>query len=311
MTQPLVFTKSNKSVKDIIGNGLTYDVETTESGAQFYGVNETWVESTSVVTQHTATTCILGGDADVDNFLKATRSNLQDLMGEQIAAKVKAIKKQFMQSFYYGYRTGAGIDAKKFDGLHYLLRYGEATYPNYPNTIILGGASTPDVTFGVDEIEKAIDFIKNGKADLVMMTKNMRRLINVYLHAAGGITYQDQANGRVQGLFGVPVGVSDYISDAENCDLLYEGAVYGQNYAEGTGIGTSDESTSIFILQFAPQAVCGIQSLPITTVKLGDLETKDGTRVRIKWYPSLMLQSVISAAKITGIDSVTQAVAAT
>ena len=68
--------------KDIVGNGLTYDVETTMSGADFYSVGDTWVESTGTVTQHTAHTKILGGDADVDNYLKATRSNVQDLMAE-------------------------------------------------------------------------------------------------------------------------------------------------------------------------------------------------------------------------------------
>jgi len=34
---------------------------------------------------------------------------------------------------------------------------------------------------------------------------------------------------------------------------------------------------------------------------MGSLETKDAERVRIKWYPGLMLQSIISAAKVSGI----------
>jgi hypothetical protein len=92
--------------KDIKGNGLTYNQETTLSGADFYNVNDDWKESTSVVTSVTATTTILGGDADVDNFLKATRSNEQDLMQEQIAAKTKAIKRKFLDAFFYGYVTG-------------------------------------------------------------------------------------------------------------------------------------------------------------------------------------------------------------
>ena len=33
--------------KNILGNGLTYNVETTLSGAQFYAPGDTWVESTS------------------------------------------------------------------------------------------------------------------------------------------------------------------------------------------------------------------------------------------------------------------------
>ncbi len=75
--------------KDIRGNGLTYNVEATRSGVDFYSVGETWQEKTSTVDQTTAVTTILGGDADVDNFLKATRSDLQDLMQEQIASKTR------------------------------------------------------------------------------------------------------------------------------------------------------------------------------------------------------------------------------
>ena len=60
---------------DIKGNGLTYDVEATISGSDFYAVGDTWVEKTSTVTQTTAHTKILGGDADVDEYLAATRSN--------------------------------------------------------------------------------------------------------------------------------------------------------------------------------------------------------------------------------------------
>ena len=41
----------------------------------------------------------------------------------------------------------------------------------------------------------------------------------------------------------------------------------------------------------------------ITTDRIGNLETKDAKRTRIKWYPGLMLQSLISCSKVTGIDA--------
>lgn len=289
--------------KDILGNGLTYDIESKMSGAQFYGVNETWVESTSEVEQTTATTTILGGDADVDNFLKATRSNLQDLMGEQITAKTKAIKRAFMEMFYYGYQTGGGVDTKGFDGLQYLIRHERLTYPNYPNTVAVGSGSNTEVALGLESLEEAIDFIKNGKAEMILMSKLMRRSINTKLFAVGGLTYGDVQKGRIQTLFEVPVFTSDYISDTEDLTKNYytSGNEWGFNYAGGTGY-TADGGTTIFILQFAPEAVCGLQSLPITVEKLGALETKDAVRVRIKWYPSLMLQSIITVAKVTGVD---------
>ena len=293
--------------KDIVGNGLTYNVETTMSGAQFYSVNETWVESTSAVTPTTAVTAILGGDADVDNFLKATRSNVQDLMTEEITAKTKAIKKAFMEMFYYGYYyAGAGYDAKGFDGLHYLIR---STTSPYANVVAVGASGAPDETFSLGALEETVDLVKNGKPDMMVMTKIMRRYINTYLRGVGGITYGEAQNARVQELFGVPVVTSDYISNLETCSLAAPTA-YGHQPSNGTAIGTSVAGTTIFVLQFAPEAVCGVQSGGgIQVEKLGNLETKDASRVRIKWYPGLMLQNILTVAKCTGIDAATQAVA--
>ena len=297
--------------KDIVGNGLTYNVETTLSTAKFYGVNETWTEATSVTTPATAVTTILGGDADVDRFLQVTRSDQNDLMAEQIASKTRAIKHAFMNMFYYGYYyAGAGADSKGFDGLHYLIR---STTSGYDNVVAVGATGVPTVALSMMNLEKAVDLIKTGTPDLMLMSKLMRREINQYLHAAGGITYVDQANARVQTLFGVPVAVTDEISDNEDCTKQY-GTLYGFDYTMATTFtptATTAAGTTIFVLRFAPEAVCGLQSGGgITVERLGSLETKDAERVRIKWYPGLMLQSIISASKVTGIATVTQAVAA-
>ena len=281
----------------IVGNGLTYNTELTEATAQFYAVGDDWVESTPTVEQATAVLRILGGDADVDNFLKATRSNINDLKAEAIAAKVKAIKKAFMTQFYYGY---SGVDAKAFSGLHYLI--SSSTY----NTQAMGTAVNACEALSMTKLEATIDMIKGFTPDIMMMSKQMRRNINTYLHTAGGITYEDRANRRVQTVFGIPVGVSDYISDAENCNELY-GATYGQDHDEGiswTAPTDADEAaTTIFILSFDPKGCCGLQSGAMTTVPIGDLEIKDASRFRIKWYVSMMLQNLLSCSKICGIEN--------
>ena len=276
---------------DIIGNGLTYNVETTEPTTQFYEVGDTWVEGTGTVTPTTAVLRILGGDADLDNFLKATRSNINDLKAEMIAAKVKALRYQFLTTFLYGYNTG---NPKEFNGMHFLINSG--TY----NTVPVATNVTTPVVLSMEKLEETVDKIKGWKPDLMVMSKAMRRAINKYLLAAGGITYEDKANKRVQTLYGIPVGVSDYVKDTENCDQLIGSTYYG--YEPTTPIATSDASTSIFIFTFDPKGCCGCQNGTITTVPIGDLETKDASRFRIKWYVSCMLQSIISCSKITGLQ---------
>jgi len=277
--------------KDIVGNGLTYDVETTMSGADFYSVGDTWVESTGTVTQHTAHTKILGGDADVDNYLKATRSNVQDLMAEQIEAKTKAIRHAYLNTFFYGY---AATETKRFDGVHQLLT--SETY----NTIAVGGSGSPAV-LSMEKVEELIDLITDGKPDMLVMTKQMRRSINVYLKSVGGLTYDESANKRVQTILEVPVHESDFLPNDEACDKDY-GNGYGHQPTDGTALGDDDNSTSIFALQFGAKALSGVQSMGITTEKFAKLENKDGARTRIKWYPGLMMQSIISCSKLTGLQ---------
>ena len=286
--------------KDIKGNGLTYNVETTLSGAKFYHVGDVWVESTSEVTQATAYTAILGGDADVDNFLQATRGDLQNLMQEQIVAKTKAIKKTFLEEMIYGYLTG-GITLG-FDGIHYLIRNSTA---GQNNTVAVATSLGTGLSLSLERLEKAVDLVRGDKPDLLLMSKAMRRGINKYLNGVGGITKREAQDVTIQTLFGVDIAETDYIRDNESADLQYGtneagDAVYGHNYGDTDG-EDNDYSTTIFVVRLAPEALCGIQSQALTVDKLGHLETKDADRVRIKWYPGIMLQKIITCAKVTGI----------
>lgn len=277
---------------DILGNGLTYNIEETEASAQFYLVGGDWVESTGETTQVTATLKILGGDADVDNYLMTTRSNINDLKAEVIQSKVKAVKYEFMDEFYYGHTT---LDAKGFNGLHKLIE--SATY----NTHAIGTATTTEKLLLMTELEETIDMLKVNEPELMIMSKLMRRNINKYLRGVGGITYTDAGQGRIQSLFGIPVAVSDYIRNTENCLNDYTGLGGVDDWGYDNDVLTTDTATSIFILSFGSKACQGLQASPINIEDLGVLEIKDAHRYRIKWYCSLMLQNILTCTKCTGI----------
>lgn len=53
----------------IQGNAYAYDAERILPGTAFRTVNEAYIESTGVVNQASENLVILGGDADVDQFL--------------------------------------------------------------------------------------------------------------------------------------------------------------------------------------------------------------------------------------------------
>ena len=67
---------------------MTYNREATLPAATFYDVGDTWTEATPTFTQVTAALKILGGDADVDNFIQATYADPNDVEAEVIACTV-------------------------------------------------------------------------------------------------------------------------------------------------------------------------------------------------------------------------------
>ena len=87
---------------EITGNSLTYNRENAAPTAAFFDVGDTWTESTPTFTQVTTALAILGGDADVDNYLKTTRSNIQDLEAAVIELKAKAVRDKFEDTFING-----------------------------------------------------------------------------------------------------------------------------------------------------------------------------------------------------------------
>jgi len=270
--------------EELMGNSLTYNTITTDAGAGFYPVNGTWTESTPTLTQATVTLKILGGDADIDNFLLATRSNKMDLKGTILENKIKAVQYAFMDKFFYGSATS---DPNEFTGLQGLI--SSTTY----NTVSAG--STTGTLLSMTKLRQAIDLIPNAWSPThIAMSKQLRRYITVYLDSLGASfpTGRNDWGKMVQYYDGLEIIVDDHILDTET-------AASGV-YTAKTGGG----NTTIFILSFAPQACSGVQGQGgIKTVPLGDLETKDASRYRIKWYCGLKFEDIRSCAKVDGIDA--------
>ena len=274
----------NLPFESLLGNSLTYDTITTRSGASFYSVGDTWTESTPSLTQATVTLKILGGDADVDNFLLATRSNKIDLQGTVLEDKILAVKEKFLDTFVYGSAT---VDVKQFNGLQLLLT--DTTY----NTVHAGTGTGSAAT--IAKMRECVDLITgwNGGTH-ILMSKKMRRLMATYLDSVGA-TMPRAVNtfGKTIDTFdGKEIIVSDHIV---NTELAATG-----KYSAKTGGNT----TSMYFLTFAPQALSGVQgSEGIKTVPIGELETKDATRHRIKWYCGLKFENIRSCAKFDGIKT--------
>lgn len=267
---------------EILGNSLTYDTITTDSTASYYSVGDTWTESTPSITQATATLKILGKDADIDNFLLATRSNKLDLKGTVLGNAVKVVQTKYIDGFYYG---DASTDTKTFNGLHKLLT--STTY----NTVEEGSGTAASV-LNISNWRKAMDLIKGRKPSLMTMTLGMRRSVATYLDSVGD-KFPREVNA-----FGKTVETFDGIEIAPDEHMVATELLAGGSYSAKTG----GASTSIFIMAFDEDAITGIQGPDsIVTVPLGDLETKDANRWRIKWYCGLMFQDLRASSHLTGV----------
>ena len=268
---------------EIVGNGLTYNQEKTLPSIDFYDVGDTWVESTPTFEQKTANLKIMGGDADVDNFIKSTRSNIQDLEAAVIELKAKALRDKFEETFVYGEAT---TNPKQFDGLRKLVDTGTAS----DQVIAMGDTGA---TLTLTKLDELIDAVKGGKPDMLLMSRRSRRKINALVRAAGGMmeTDRDKWGNFIQFWDGVPIGVNDWVLDTHVLSGGVETAT------------TGDTCSTIYAVQVGEGALCGLTSPGHLTVEpVGSLETKDATRTRVKWYVSLALFSSVKVAALIGVQ---------
>jgi hypothetical protein len=268
---------------EIVGNGLTYNQENTLPSIDFYDIGDTWAESTPTFNQITANLKIMGGDADVDNFLKTTRSNIQDLEAAIIELKAKALKDKVEETFIYG---DSVTSAKQFDGLRLLIDTTSAS-----DQVIAMGATGATLT--LDKLDELIDAVKGGKPDMLLMSRRSRRKINSLTRAAGGMmdTDRDSWGNFVQLWDGIPIGTNDWILDTHTVAASLETAT------------TGGDCSTIYAVQFGEGALCGLTSPGFLQVEpIGSLEDKDASRTRVKWYCSLALFSSVKAAALIGVQ---------
>ena len=148
-------------LSEVIGTAVTYNREATMPAATFYDVGDTWTEATPTFTQITTALKILGGDADVDNFLQATYADTNDIEAEVIASRAKTVAHKFSDTFFNG---DAAIDTKSFDGIHKIIPAGQS---------MVTGANGAALTLPL--LDMLVDLVQPGKPEILLMSKRTRR----------------------------------------------------------------------------------------------------------------------------------------
>jgi hypothetical protein len=82
---------------------------------------------------------------------------------------------------------------------------------------------------------------------------------------------------------GIPIGVNDWISDAQT-------------------VGSSTDCSTIYAVQFGEGGLVGLTSPGgLQVERVGSLESKDASRTRVKWYVATALFNTLKLAKLTGV----------
>jgi len=256
---------------EINGNGLTYNRVNAYSTVAFYAVGDAWAATDPTFTQVTSTLTICGGDADVDNYIRKTRSNIQDAEAAVVALKAQALANKYEDTFVNGLVSG---DANSFNGIDYLCVSGQKV-----------GLGTDGGALTLTKLDEMIDKIKPGKPDLLLMSRRSRRQIKVLARAAGtNLTIGKGKLGEEIELYGdVAIYINDWIADNKT-------------------VGTSSDCSTIYAMKLGEGALAGLSAPGLMEVeRIGSLETKDATRTRIKWYSSLALFNTLTLAQLYGI----------
>jgi HK97 family phage major capsid protein len=268
---------------EINGNALTYNRELTNPLAEWHGANDDWSTSPNLTfTQKTASLYILGQNADVDNYAKQTRSNINDLQSITIEMTTKAIRNELELTLLYGNNT---LIPNQFDGLIKLIDTGTAS-----DQLIAAGASG-GATLTLTMVDQLIDAVIGGKPDLLLMCAKTRRKLTDLSRAAGNnLQWTNVLGAQVESYNGIPIQTSNLIKVAHTVSGSVETAM------------TGGASNTIYAIRFGEDALCGLTGGGgMQVINIGDLETKDATRTRIKMYCGLVLFSQLSCAALIGI----------
>ena len=128
-------------------------------------------ESTGIVNPMSETLKIFGGTGRVDRALVKTQGNLNDLRSIQDGMKAKSAALDFTKVFFKGDESS---DPKAFDGLQKRI---------VGNQLLAAGSTSGGDPLTLAMLDELLDQIQGG-ADMLFMSKTMRRKINSLMRAA-------------------------------------------------------------------------------------------------------------------------------
>lgn len=263
--------------ENITGNAYAYDKDKVLPGTAFRTVNEAYVESTGVINQDTEGLVILGGDADVDQFIEKTmQSSRGVLMADQVRMKLESAQSTYVDAMFNG---DVSVNPKGFDGLRKRL---------VGSQVVDSTAAASSEGF-LDDLDTLFGQVTAGSPDVVYAP---RELI-----------------GRLKSL-GRKVGGADYITSeiTGRREFTWNGVAFvdpGEHWSGRRILPFDAAGSDLYAVKFASSfnesGVLGITNGGLQAYYLGELQEKPAIRTRIDFYTGLVVQGGSAAARLRGV----------
>lgn len=267
--------------KDITGNSIAYNRESSLPGVGFRGVNEAYTASTGILNPMTERLVIAGGDLDVDKFIVDTEGEEQRTMHEEM--KLRALSLAWTRKFVKG---DTASDAREFDGLQTRVTGDQ---------VISAGTTANGAALSLAILDKAIDQTFNPTH--ILMSKAMARKFSAAARStsiSGYITWdKNEFGSRVLAYNDLPIITVD-LDNTETAILPF---------TEAANSGT-DTATSIYVLGIGPLGLTGIQNGLPQVRDLGELDSEPKFRTRIEWYNGLAIYHGRAVTRIKHIGDI-------
>lgn len=266
--------------ENIEGNAYAYDKDKVLPGTGFRTVNEAYVESTGVINQDTERLVILGGDADVDQFIEKTmQSSRGVLMADQVRMKLESAQATYVDAMFNG---DVEVNPKSFDGLRKRLTGSQ----------VIDSEAPANTEAFLDELDELFGSVAGGAPDVVYGPS--------------------QAISRLKSL-GRKVGGAEYINSeiTGKREFTWNGVPFidpGEHWSGRKILGYDDENGGdLYAVKFASgigvPGVLGITNGGLQAYFLGELQEKPAIRTRIDFYTGLVAQGGKAAARLRAVKT--------
>jgi hypothetical protein len=278
----------------IEGGAFPYNKEATLPGIEFRAINAAYAESTGTIVQAVETLVILGGDADVDRFLMATRRRT-NLKADQTTMKVKAAAYKFQSTFING---DVAVDTNSFDGLKKRLTGGQVILAATNGLPVVGADSNARHTF-LDKLDEAIAAVPGLNADNGVIYCNdlvKAKIMSSARRESIATTSVDEfgkTTDRYRGIRVVDIG-----SDAAGTRIIPQTETAGASSITSSAyivkFGANEAAAGVTVIFNGPESIFDVRDL-------GELQAKPSDRIRIEGYCGLATFGGKAASRLSGI----------